>query len=78
MDEDELGAWYLSFQNEIFINGERDIGDGQEVELFDRNRTYGAVGYSLSDTLRIQGGYMWQYTDTVKKGQLQLSLHQTF
>ena len=72
------GAWYLAFYNEIFINGERDIGDGREVELFDRNRTYGAVGYSLSDTLRVQGGYMWQYTDTVKKGQLQLSLHQAF
>lgn len=72
------GAWYLAFYNELFINGERDIGDGREVELFDRNRTYGAVGYSLSDTLRLQGGYMWQYSDTVQKGQLQLSLHQAF
>jgi hypothetical protein len=72
------GAWYLAFYNEIFINGERDIGDGREVELFDRNRTYGALGYSLTDSLKIQGGYMYQITDSVEKGQLQLSLHQSF
>jgi len=72
------GAWYLAFYNEIFINGQRDIGDGREVEIFDRNRAYGAVGYSISDTLRVQGGYMYQYSDAVEKGQLQLSLHQSF
>jgi hypothetical protein len=72
------GSVYLAFYNELFINGERDIGDGREVELFDRNRTYAALGYGLSDTLRLQGGYMWQYTDNVQKGQLQLSLHQAF
>ena len=72
------GAWYLAFYNEIFINGERDIGGGREVELFDRNRTYAAIGHSLSDTLKIQGGYMYQLTDSVEKGQLQLSLHQAF
>ena len=72
------GAWYLSFYNEIFINGERDIGDGREVELFDRNRLYGAIGYSLRDSLRLQAGYMHQTSDSVEKGQIQLSLHHRF
>ena len=72
------GAWYLAFYNELFINGEKNIGDGREVETFDRNRTYAALGYSLSDTLKLQGGYMYQITNNVEKGQLQLSLHQSF
>ena len=80
LNQDDLrqGAWYLSFYNEIFINGERDIGDGREVELFDRNRLYGALGYSLRDSLRLQAGYMHQTTDSIEKGQIQLSLHHRF
>ena len=80
INQDDLrqGAWYLSFYNEIFINGERDIGDGREVELFDRNRLYGAIGYSLRDSLRLQAGYMHQTTDSIEKGQIQLSLHHRF
>jgi hypothetical protein len=74
----ERGAWYVSLYNEIFINGERDIGDGREVEYFDRNRTYGALGYAIRDNLRTQFGYMWQQTDDIGKGQLQLSLHHAF
>ena len=72
------GAWYAALYNEIFINGQRDIGNGREVEVFDRNRTYAALGYSLTDKLKLQGGYMYQNSNTVQKGQLQLSLHQTF
>jgi hypothetical protein len=72
------GAWYFAFYDEIFLNGESDIGDGNSVETFDRNRLYGALGYSLSDTLRLQGGYMYQSSENVSKGQIQLSLHQTF
>ncbi len=72
------GAWYLSFYNEVFINGERDIGDGRTVEVFDRNRFYAALGYSLSDTLKLQTGFMHQYTDDWGKTQFQLSLHQAF
>ena len=80
LNGDDLGegAVYLSLYNEIFINGERDIGDGRQVEIFDRNRFYAALGYSLSDRLRLQGGYMHQYTDTIGKGQIQLSLHHAF
>ena len=62
----------------ITVNGERDIGDGRSVERFDRNRTYAAIGYGLSERMRLQFGYMHQATDDVDKGQVQLSLHQTF
>ena len=72
------GAWYLAAYDELFINGQRDIGDGRNVEIFDRNRLYGALGHSVTDQVKIQLGYMYQYTDEVGKGQLQLSLHQTF
>lgn len=72
------GAWYLSLYNEVFINGQRDIGDGREVDWFDRNRTYAALGYSIRDNLRTQFGYMWQQGNEIGKGQLQLSLHHSF
>lgn len=72
------GAIYLALYNELFINGQRSIGAGRKVELFDRDRIYGAVGYSLSEQLRLQAGYMRQITDGLSKGQLQASLHQTF
>jgi len=72
------GAVYLAMYDEIFINGQRDIGNGREVNKFDRNRFYAALGYSLSDTLRLQAGYMHQYTESARKGQIQLSLHQAF
>ena len=72
------GAVYLALYNELFINGERDIGRGRTVDTYDRNRTYAALGYSLSDTMRLQGGYMYQHSNGVEKGQLQLSLHHSF
>ena len=74
----DKGALYIAFYNELFINGERNIGNGLTVEVFDRNRTYGALGYSINNGLRVQGGYMQQTTDDWSKGQIQLSLHHTF
>lgn len=74
----DQGAWYLAGYNEIFVNGERDIGDGREVERYDRNRLYGAVGHSLRDNLKVQLGYMYQDTDQTGKGQAQLSIHHNF
>ena len=68
---------YIALYNEIFINGERNIGNGRSVELFDRNRFYSGIGYGLTDALRLQVGYMQQTTDAYSKGQLQLSLHHT-
>lgn len=72
------GSVYLALYNELFLNGQRDIGAGRRVELFDRNRLYGALGYGISDGLRVQLGYMHQETATSGKGQLQVSLHHNF
>lgn len=73
------GAIYAAFYNELFINGERTtIDDGNEVEIFDRNRLYGGMGLSLSDKSRLQLGYMRQSTDLWSKNQVQVGLHQRF
>lgn len=69
---------YLALYNEIFINGQKDIGEGRQVEYFDRNRTYLGIGYGLLDNLRLQAGWMKQTTSAWSKGQLQLSLHHAF
>jgi len=69
---------YLAFYNELFINGEQSIGNGQEVELFDRNRSYAALGYKISEGVRIQFGIMRQITVNWSKNQIQLSLHHNF
>ena len=73
MDENTL---YLALYNELFINGERNIGDGKSVAVFDRNRLYGALGYIIKKGLKVQLGVMNQTTDSWSKNQLQLSLHQ--
>ena len=72
------GAWYLSLYNELFINLNKDIGVGREVDYFDRNRAYAALGYSLSDSVRLQFGYMWQENRQRGKGQLQFNLLHSF
>ena len=77
-DEIRKGSLYASFYDEIFINGQRGIGDDREVQLFDRNRLYGGIGYALADRGRLQFAYMIQTTDTFSKGQLQFSFHHIF
>ncbi len=72
------GVFYLALYNEIFINGQTDIGDGREVEYFDRNRTYLGVGFGLRDNLRIQLGAMNQTTANWSKWQAQFSAHHAF
>ena len=72
------GAVYLALYNELFLNSSRDIGDGRRVDIYDRNRTYAALGYGLSDRYKTQFGYMYQHSEGVEKGQLQLSLHASF
>ena len=67
---------YLAFYNEIFINGQRKIGNGKSVEIFDRNRFYVAAGYMIKKGLKIQLGIMNQTTNTWQKNQFQLSFHQ--
>lgn len=72
------GAIYLALYNELFINGQRSIGNGNRVQFFDRNRFYSAIGYSIKDNLRMQLGLMQQTTNTWRKTQLQVSLHHSF
>lgn len=68
---------YLALYNELFINGQRDIGNDRTVEIFDRNRFYVAMGYVIKKGLKVQFGVMNQTTDNWSKNQLQLSLHHT-
>lgn len=74
----EPKAVYLALYNEIFINGQIEIGGGRTVERFDRNRTYLGLGYVFAKTSRVQLGWMQQTTAAWAKGQLQTSLHQSF
>jgi hypothetical protein len=74
----EKNTLYLALYNEVFINGQRDIGNERTVELFDRNRFYSAIGYVLKPGLNIQLGIMKQTTNNWSKSQLQLSLHHNF
>ena len=69
---------YLALYNEIFINGQRNIGNGNSVEIFDRNRFYLGTGYVIKSNLKVQLGIMNQATDIWQKNQLQFSLHQEF
>lgn len=69
---------YIALYNELFINGQRNIGEGNNVEIFDRNRAYAALGYQLKSNLKVQLGIMNQTTDNWSKNQLQLSLHHKF
>ncbi len=69
---------YIALYNELFINGQTDIGDNRTVQLFDRNRTYLGLGYVLKKGQRFQLGWMNQKTVNWGKGQLQLSFHHSF
>ncbi|WMI67518.1 DUF2490 domain-containing protein [Mangrovimonas sp. YM274] len=71
-------VFYAALYNELFINGQTDIGDGREVELFDRNRTYLGVGYVLNESIRFQLGWMNQKTANNGKAQFQVSMHHKF
>lgn len=74
----DKGAIYTAFYNELFINGQEDIGENRTVQLFDRNRTYLGIGYVLNPGQRFQLGWMNQKTVAWGKGQLQLSFHHNF
>ena len=69
---------YLALYNEIFINGERNIGNNQQVGIFDRNRIYAGLGYGITNKVRIQLGFMNQSTENRGKDQLQISVHHNF
>ena len=66
---------YIALYDELFINGQRNIGNGNSVEIFDRNRLYGGIGYGLKDNVSFQLGFMRQQTNSWGKNQAQISLH---
>ena len=71
----EKKAIYIALYNEIFINGQRKIGENNSVEIFDRNRAYAAIGYVIKNGFSVQLGIMNQTTDNQSKNQFQVSLH---
>ena len=72
------GSIYLALYNEVFMNGELEIGPGRTVERFDRNRFYTALGFGVNDRSQVQAGYMIQTVPGGSKGQIQVSLHTSF
>lgn len=72
------GIVYLALFNEVFINGQTEIGDGRTVQLFDRNRFYAGLGYGFRDNLRMQLGMMNQTTTAFTKPQVQIGFHHSF
>ena len=57
----------MSLYNELFI----DIKGTQ----FDRNRFYAGLGFGLSESLRVETGYMIQAQKNITRGQLQFILY---
>ena len=74
----EPNALYVSVFNELFINGETDIGNGREVKQFDRNRTFLGLGYVLKDNIRFQFGIIKEKTSSTKNDYLQLVMQHSF
>jgi|SaaInl0LU_22_DNA_1037365.scaffolds.fasta_scaffold00843_13 hypothetical protein len=71
----ESRTLYFASYNEIFINGQRNTGQGNRVALYDRNRFYLGIGYMIKKGLKVQLGVLNQSTDVWQKKQLQFSLH---
>ena len=68
-------TFYVALYNELFLNGERQLKNGSEVAYFDQNRTYGAVGFAVSKTFKIQLGVMRLIRANDDRITLQFSLH---
>lgn len=62
----EKNAVYLSLYNELFLNIKGDA--------FDRNRAYGAIGYTISNNFKFEIGFMAQTTKTTNRNQFQIVL----
>lgn len=60
----ESNRYYLSAYNEIFLN--------TESAIFDRNRLYGGLGYTVNKSIRIEVGYMNQFFETSSRDQINI------
>ncbi len=74
----EKGTIDLAFYNELFLNSRHFVVNEKRLEFFDRNWTYAAIGYMISEKLKVQVGGMVENTNLSSKKQVQLSLHQKF
>ncbi len=60
----EKNTVYLSAYNELFVNA--------ESPLFDRNRLYGALGFVISKSFKIEAGFMAQTLENSNRNQFQI------
>jgi hypothetical protein len=60
----ENNKFYASAYNEIFLNTESSI--------FDRNRVYAGIGYTINKKIRIEAGYMNQFFETNGRDQFNI------
>jgi hypothetical protein len=63
-NESGISPLYLSVYNEIFLNSQSSI--------FDRNRVYGGLGYTVNDNIRLEIGYMNQFYETDSRNQINI------
>ncbi len=61
---------YLSAYNEIFLN--------TKSAIFDRNRLYGALGYTLSKNAKAEVGFIAQTLERTNRNQFQVLLFNNF
>lgn len=70
---------YASVYNEVFVN----FGPHGQDQALDQNRTYGALGWNLSDSFQLEVGYLHQYLPVsngivgVHNHALQITIHAT-
>lgn len=64
------GAAYFSFYNEVFLHADKPV--------YDRNRLYAGLGYTISKSLRVEAGNMWQMLENNTRPQLQLMVWHNF
>ncbi len=57
---------YLSAYNEIFLNA--------KSPLYDRNRLYGAMGYVINKSFKVEAGFMSQTLEKTNRNQFQIVL----
>ena len=62
-------AVYLSAYNEIFLH--------LNSPVFDRDRIYGAIGFGLTNQMRLETGLMYQVLENGNRPQLQFALFNT-
>ena len=62
--EEAKNPLYVSLYNEIFLNTKSSV--------FDRNRVFGGIGYTFSDNLRLELGYMNQFFEAFGRDQINI------